>query len=387
MPRQNTVLQVFLASPSDVAEERRIVETVITETNRIWSSNLGLTFELMKWETDVHPAFSSDPQAVINEQIGMDYDVFVGIFWGRLGSATPRAKSGSVEEFERALSRYKSSGERYPKVMLYFKDAPISPSKIDSVQLGKVQEFKKSLSGLGGVYFDFDDSAGFESSVRAHLTAIAQKYVAEQSTQPSALTTIAAQPTEAQDELDDEDYGYFDYIEIYETKTTELSAAMDMITLATERIGEQLSARHREIQIATAGGATVAKRLFKRTAEDLNGFAESIGAQVPIFSSARVASFDALANALAIHGDFADSAEKLRPLRVKLIEMKDQALFARDSMSGMGETANELPRLSRELNKAKRHVVQQIDALVVEIDSVILTVANIIKSIDRMLAL
>lgn len=385
MPRSNTVLQVFVASPGDVAEERRILESVITETNKIWSSNLNLTFELVKWETDVHPSFSSDPQAVINEQIGEDYDVFIGIFWCRLGSATPRAPSGSVEEFERALLRYKTSGGQYPKVMVYFKDAPISPSKIDSTQVQKVHEFKESLSEMGGLYFVFEDSAGFEASLRAHLTAIAQKFIAENDKHSAIYVQKGSQLFDDDDEPDDDDYGYFDYIDIYETKTGQLTAAMDVITTATQRIGEQLSIRNQEGQAALGGGANVAKRLFKRSADDLNSFAETVAAQVPIFSAARIAAFDALTNALAIHGDFKDNGEQLRPLREKLLDMNSQAIFARNSMSGLGDSTNNLPRLTKELNKAKRQVVQQIDALVAEIDSVISTVTNIIKSMDRML--
>jgi hypothetical protein len=189
-----------------------------------------------------------------------------------------------------------------------------------------------------------------------------------------------------ENQSDDEDYGYFDYIDIYETKTIELTTAMNLITTAINRIGEQISSRNREAQTAMAGGPNVAKRLFKRTADDLNSFAENVAAQIPIFSSARVAAFDALTNALAIHGDFKDGGEQLGPLKEKLLEMNSQGMFARNSMSGMGEAANKLPRLSKELNKAKRQVVLQINTLVGEIDSVISTVANIIKSIDRMLS-
>jgi hypothetical protein len=386
MPRSNTVLQVFVASPGDVAEERRILESVITETNKIWSSNLNITFELVKWETDVYPSFSSDPQAVINEQIGEEYDVFIGIFWGRLGTATPRASSGSIEEFERALSRNKISDGQYPKVMVYFKDSPISPSKIDSIQIQKIQEFKESLSDMGGLYFVFEDSAGFEASLRAHLTAIAQKFIAEkdksyaiQGASESQLSNSDVEPD------DDDDYGYFDYIEIYETKTGQLTAAMDVITTATKRMGEQVLIRNQEARAASGGSTNVATRIFKRTADDLNSFAETVAAQVPIFSAARVASFDALTNALAIHGDFKDNGEQLQPLRETLLEMNSQAIHARISMSEMGESTNGLPRLTKELNKAKRQVVQQIDALVLEIDSVISTITNIIKSIDRLL--
>ncbi len=66
MPRNTTVLQVFVASPSDVAEERTSLDAVIGELNRTWAATLGITFEVSKWETRVRPGFDSYPQAAIN---------------------------------------------------------------------------------------------------------------------------------------------------------------------------------------------------------------------------------------------------------------------------------------------------------------------------------
>ena len=152
MPRYSTVFQVFVASPSDVAEERSLLEGVISDLNQIWSKTLGITFELVRWETNVHPSFSNDPQAAINEQIGLEYDVFIGIFWGRIGTLTPRSISGTLEEFERAYARFLLN-KNSPEIMIYFKDAAIQPSKIDTNQLQRVQTFRESLSEKGGLYF------------------------------------------------------------------------------------------------------------------------------------------------------------------------------------------------------------------------------------------
>ena len=152
MPRQTIVLRVFVASPSDVQPERGLLESVMTELNQAWSTTLGIMFELVRWETSVRPAFSSDPQAAINEQIGEDYDIFIGIFWSRLGTPTPRSVSGSIEEFELAHKRLVATGGA-PEILLYFKDAPVAPSKIDVKQLEGVQNFKGSLGVRGGLYF------------------------------------------------------------------------------------------------------------------------------------------------------------------------------------------------------------------------------------------
>src|SRR5215207_5556058 len=98
MPTQITNLKVFVASPSDVIDERIILEQVTNELNKLIGAGLGVRLELVKWETDSYPGLGDDAQAVINEQIGDDYDIFIGILWTRFGTPTTRDKSGTAEE-------------------------------------------------------------------------------------------------------------------------------------------------------------------------------------------------------------------------------------------------------------------------------------------------
>src|SRR6266404_6414913 len=102
-----TVINIFVASPSDVEEERTVLESVVNEVNRNTGVNLGLRFELIKWEY-LKPGFAEYPQDVINQQVGDDFDVFIGILWSRIGTKTPKAESGTLEEFERAYQRHLS---------------------------------------------------------------------------------------------------------------------------------------------------------------------------------------------------------------------------------------------------------------------------------------
>jgi hypothetical protein len=385
MSRQTRIFQIFLASPSDVAEERATMEIVVAQLNQAWSSTLGIVFEILDWETSVHPAFSSDPQAAINEQISPDYDVFIGILWGRIGSPTPRAESGTIEEFERAYSRFKS-GHNPPEIMLYFKDAPIAPSKIDAQQLQKVQSFRQSLSDKGGLYSVFEDQAGFESSVRAHLSAIAQKFSAQQ--RPTSATGQAPSP-EAASLLsqggEEDDYGYIDYIELFESRQAEMSAAINAINEATVRIGEQLGQRSAEIQSRAPVDSKAARRFIKRAADDMNSYADSLTVHIAVLSTSRKEAFGALSNALALQSFFEGKQDDLRSLRSTLGSLIEGISTARDGMVGMRASADGLPRISKELNQAKRAVVGQLDAFLSEIESTSATVSNIVDAIDRML--
>jgi hypothetical protein len=100
VPRQEHVFSLFVASPGDVADERNRLEEIIRELNITWSRELGIRLELVRWETHAYPGISQDAQAVINEQIPADYDLFIGLMWCRYGTPTGRAGSGTIEEFQ-----------------------------------------------------------------------------------------------------------------------------------------------------------------------------------------------------------------------------------------------------------------------------------------------
>jgi hypothetical protein len=384
MARQSFVLQVFVASPSDVKEERELMESVIKQLNQIWSSTLGITYELLKWETNVRPAFSTEPQAVINTQIGSEYDVFIGIFWGRIGTSTQKANSGTVEEFQNALSRNKSTGG-VPEIMLYFKDAPIPPSKVDTQQLQSLLDFKKSLSSMGGVYSVFEDQTGFESSLRAHLSAVAQSFVSKQRlTQSTDLIDKTTVISNDSTETEEDDYGYLDYFEIYEVRQAEMVSAMTRINEATVLLGEQLNQRSSEINSANKIDAKQTRRLVKRGSEDMNTYAETMKSQVPILSTARKIAFDALSNSIALQADFHNNDADLLALKEMLETLSENAGIAAKTTSEMRTAANSLPRITKEINQAKRVVVNELDTFISEIESIRSTLKNIIESVDRM---
>ena len=172
-----TILSVFVASPSDVDEERNRLEEVIRELNTTWARDLGIRLELVRWETHAYPSFGEDPQSVINEQIPNDYDLFIGLMWYRFGTQTGRAGSGTIEEFQRAKKRFDRDSYSL-QLMIYFKDAPapVPPSRLDHSQLAKVSEFRSSLGDKGGLYWSFVSVDDFEKLVRLHLSRHVQSW-------------------------------------------------------------------------------------------------------------------------------------------------------------------------------------------------------------------
>ncbi len=386
MPRTTTIIQVFVASPSDVQPERDALEDAIREINQTWTRTSGVAFELLRWETHVAPAFGSDPQDLINRQIRDDYDVFIGILWSRFGTPTPRAMSGTAEEFERARSRL-VAGRSTPEIMVYFKDAPIAPSKIDAEQLAQVHKFRESIAQQGA-YATFDDVASFGVSVRTHLSMLAQRFI-----QTGGIRVVEDCNTSSEDSqcnVDDDELGLLDHIEIFQTRMDNMTAALGLIGEATVRIGEQMSGHTDAMtQLGAAGVAPspkTAKRLIKLCAEDMEAYARVLRGQTPALTSHREAAFEALSDSLSLEHEIgATDKHEILGIRDALEALRSQIHEPTMSIKGLRETVATLPRMSGDLNKAKRFLVSEMDALIEEFEKTGSTTANVLLSISQLL--
>jgi hypothetical protein len=166
MPR---LLKVFVASPSDVIEERNALDKLIGDINDVLvylAPEKQLRLELVRYETHAYPDLGK-PQEVINREIPVDYDIFVGIMWKRAGTPTGTADSGTIEEFERAR-RQREKGS-LPRIMFYFCDQPMPvPTPAELEQLAKVVEFRNKLSGQG-LTSSYPSHAEFGEHIRGGL--------------------------------------------------------------------------------------------------------------------------------------------------------------------------------------------------------------------------
>lgn len=156
MPRNVVMFDLMLSSPGDVADEREVVENEVAVLNKRLRAQ-GIAVSTIRWETDTTPAYGGDPQELINEQLP-DYGIFVGILWARFGTPTPRAGSGTEEEFLEAQRRWKRDVHGR-EIMFYFSGAPVPPS-VDTGQLARVQRFKDSL-GSSALYGTFSSPEEF----------------------------------------------------------------------------------------------------------------------------------------------------------------------------------------------------------------------------------
>jgi hypothetical protein len=161
------IFKCFISSPSDTEKEREICEQIFAEINESLGKAYNFRIESLRWENDVRPGFGVDGQDVINEQIGNDFELFIGIMNKRFGTQTSKAGSGTEEEFNNAYDRYaKNDGV---EIMLYFNDKATNLSDIDPVELEKVKSFQSKVSTLGGLYCKYDGCDDFEKKLRQHM--------------------------------------------------------------------------------------------------------------------------------------------------------------------------------------------------------------------------
>lgn len=142
-------LLIFLASPADVSRERGYVKEVIDDLNSSFAAK-NIVLEVKTWERDTVPGYGKDAQAIVNEQIAemARYSLFVGIMWNRVGTKTPRATSGTIEEFERAVEAQAAHGQ--PEIWFYFRTAPAKFDTAEQLeQRKKVLAFKKRVKANG----------------------------------------------------------------------------------------------------------------------------------------------------------------------------------------------------------------------------------------------
>lgn len=396
MARTQTVLQVFVASPGDVVDERGVLEEVIAEFNLVWGNENNLRLELVKWETHTRPGFGEDAQDVINTQIGDEYDIFLGIMWGRFGSPTDRADSGTEEEFDRAYSRFKSSPESV-QIMFYFKDAGIAPSKMNPTQLAKVQEFRRKIeSELGGLHHTFDSVEDFRTKSRIHLSKLVQDWLkgtrAPTGTglikPPETNVLHSAEPLANLMALTDDDYedGVIDLSERANDAMAAVVGVMERITSATTELAENFEKRTEEVN-GLVGGASrpdlkTAKRVANNAANDFEVYVQRLSVEIAEFHKQHTLAMDTFGKVAMISGaDFEEDPQEVRRVIATIQGYREGISAASDSVLELRGSAAGLPRMTTAFNRARRRATATMDDLLAQFK----TAGSQIQDVEQLL--
>ncbi|MFE7746188.1 hypothetical protein [Nocardia sp. NPDC057455] len=152
------IIPLLIASPGDVAVERDVVERVVHEWNATYAIELGAILLPLRWEMNAVSDLHLDPQEAINDQLVRFADIVIVLFSARLGTRTPRAASGTVEELDQALR----NGVR---VHGFFNAGPLPPdAELDLDQLASLRRFKAEWK-LRGLWFEYSSLEGLATDV------------------------------------------------------------------------------------------------------------------------------------------------------------------------------------------------------------------------------
>ncbi|MEK6281640.1 MAG: hypothetical protein AABN95_14895 [Acidobacteriota bacterium] len=356
---------------------------MVKELNITWGRNLGVQLELIDWKTHAWPGFGSDPQAVINAELGEEYDIFFGIMWTRFGEPTPRAGSGTAEEFNRALERWKEDPNQL-RIMCYFKNAPpASLRDLDPSQLAAVREFQARIDGEGGLYAEFSNSKEFESYVRMHLSKQVQEWGKTwgeldnknpaRGTEPLADIKSTIIPTAIVEEVkDDEEEGFMDLIEQGQESFEMLDEILSRMTAEMESYRRRLDERNVEIHKLVESSADIKqrKRVVNSTAGILDQYSLMLEGDVPQFSNAYTTAVNSIARAVSIWSeDITEGADEVRNTYNQMKNLRLVLTETNGSMTSMKGSVDRLPRATSVFNRSKKRLSAALEKLIAEMSS------------------
>ncbi len=171
MPKQVVEYKCLLMSPGDVSEERDSLTSLVASWNAQVGRGLDARVELVRWESHAVPDMSMPAQGAINTQLLEDCDFGIAVFWSRLGTATAKHPSGSVEEIYELL-------QKGARVLVYFCNRLIPQTALRDDQFAKLQEIKKSYTEQG-LLAEYADTANLCGQVQLHMTNIVSQLLAK----------------------------------------------------------------------------------------------------------------------------------------------------------------------------------------------------------------
>ncbi len=154
--------RIFLASSSELLEDRKEFELFINRRNKEWVKR-DVFLELVLWEDFLDVMSKTRLQDEYNRAI-RECDLFVMLFFTKVGRFTE-------EEFDTAFGQFKATNR--PFIFTYFKDAPISTGGVDEDDLMSLLAFKKKLRALGHFLTPYKNVEGLQLHFGRQLDKLA----------------------------------------------------------------------------------------------------------------------------------------------------------------------------------------------------------------------
>ena len=164
---------LFISSPNDVKEERKIAEDVVHRISFNCKDVLRISFEIIKWENLPPTKAQKEEQIqdIINKEVEKA-NFFLLILNKRYGTVSPgHSISNTERELNTILKRYEKNPQL--KILAYFKK--LDPNPDPGLQEKKVREFRERLSKIGIFYKEYEDLDKFRTELTHDLYNIVMR--------------------------------------------------------------------------------------------------------------------------------------------------------------------------------------------------------------------
>lgn len=382
MAKSITEYNIFLASPSDLEEERDSINDVINELNITYGKSRSLVIKLLKWETHSAPAITlSNTQDIISNDIGDSYDLFIGMLWKKFGTPTKNANSGTEEEFLIAYEKYKQRPNDI-QILIYFKTGQVNINEIDIEQLAKVRNFQKLLGEKNVLHWEFSTINSLQGFLRMHIPLRIDELISK--TQQSKSTEVFQSKAIAVVEEEYEELGLIDYQEISISSFGEAERAMLELTDATEWVGRKIIGKTKELNKLNSSkqqlGIKEIRNHCQSTAEILNDYSSRVDLVVPNFVDNFDSGIKSVSQMIVLSGN--DYTEEAESLHSTIINLHPQMSSAIDELKKFCIIISELPRIEKQFNKARNTLEKKLTHLVNQMEIGLTLAEELIKQYE-----
>ena len=168
-------IQVVLASPSDLADERQMIKDLVNSLNPLYMKN-GICIDLRMWENSTPGMNADGPQGLIDMDLEItNADLFICMYWKKIGTKLANEDvAGTEHELNLALDSYHK--RRKPDIKAFFKVIDESEKNDDT---RKISAISKKLQPLG-LYTPFKDISELKDNVSKILQAEVMNLIRKQ---------------------------------------------------------------------------------------------------------------------------------------------------------------------------------------------------------------
>lgn len=369
--KNTEIIRIFLSSPSDVLMERQRILLIAHEMNKSLGFSLGRNLEVIGWE-NVTSSIETYPQQVINRAIN-EYDVFLGLFALRFGTPTPNAGSGTEEEFNIALEKYKRA--EIKDICMLFKQDGFNVSEIDIDQLAAVNSFKKKISALGCYRVDFRVDS-FEEEIRKLFIKLLLEW------DQIKNKNFENETCEAVVSSEDEEIGYYDAIykaldELNENEEVSVKL-IDVMRKLNEAMNDT------KTKLGSCIDDRTRMNIINKFSDDMVICADSLNFNLnkeKEFLLKSLKNFNIAADILS--EDFSDGKKQLQIILPHLSNYKKMFENRIINNEKMILAFSQFPRATTKLNSAKKKLLKTLRELKVSSEQLAETFEESLKTVTR----